>query len=68
MKKDVLKNLTKFTGRAATILKKRLWHRCFPKNFASFYENKFQKLTSCSIDFLLFFFVEIEIKKANESK
>ena len=47
-KKDVLRSLTKFTGkrlcqslffnkvaclRPATLLKKRLWHRCFPVNF-----------------------------------
>ena len=47
-KKGVLKNFAKFTGkhlcqslfsnkvaglRAATLLKKRFWHRCFPMNF-----------------------------------
>ena len=47
-KKGVLRNFTKFTGkhlcqsfffnkvaglRPATLLKKRLWHRCFPVNF-----------------------------------
>ena len=36
------------------------------KCFRRFSENKFQKLTTCSIDFLLFF-IEIEIKKANEN-
>ena len=50
-KKGVIKNLTKFTGkqlcqslffnkvaglRPATLLKKRLWHRCFPLNFVKF--------------------------------
>ena len=50
-KKGVLRNFAKFTGkhlcqsfffnkvaglRPATLLKKRLWHRCFPKNFAKF--------------------------------
>ena len=45
----VLKSFAKFTGKylfqslffskvvgikSATLLKKRLWHRCFPKNFA----------------------------------
>ena len=48
-KKDVLRNFTKFTGKhlcqslffkkvagPATLLKKRLWHRCFPVNFAKF--------------------------------
>ena len=51
VKKGVLKNFTKFTGkhlcqslffnkivglRPATLLKKILWHRCFPLNFAKF--------------------------------
>ena len=45
-KKGVLENFAKFTGkhpcqslfflRLATLLKKRLWHRCFPRNFAKF--------------------------------
>ena len=50
-KKGVLSNFTKFTGkhlrqslffnkvaglRPATLLKKRLWHRCLPVNFAKF--------------------------------
>ena len=48
-KKDVLRNFAKFTGkrlcqglffnkvaglRTATLLNKRLWHRCFPASFA----------------------------------
>ena len=39
-KKGALRNLAKFTGKhlwqslSATLLKKRLWHRCFPVNFA----------------------------------
>ena len=49
VKKGVLGNFTKFTGKhlsqslyfnkvagPATLLKKRLWHRCFPVNFAKF--------------------------------
>ena len=50
-KKSVLRNFIKFTGkhlcqslffnkvagfRPATLLKKGLWHRCFPVNFAKF--------------------------------
>ena len=50
MKKSVFKNFTKFTGkqlrqsfffnkvadlRLETLLKERLWHRCFPVNFAN---------------------------------
>ena len=55
-KKGVLRNFTKFTGkhlcqsllfnkvagpRPATLLKKRLWHRCFPVNFAKFLRTPF---------------------------
>ena len=53
-KKGVLKNFAKFTGkdlcqsvffnkvagfRPAILLKKRLWHWCFPVNFTKFLEN-----------------------------
>ena len=55
-KKGVFKNFSKFTGkhlcqslyfnkvasrRPATLLKKRLWHRCFPVNFAKFLRTPF---------------------------
>ena len=54
-KKGVLRNFAKFTGkhlcqsiffnkvadRSATLLKKRLWHRCFPVNFAKFLRTPF---------------------------
>ena len=47
LKKDVLKNFAgkhlcqsfffnKVAGLPGTLLKKRLWHRCFPVNFANF--------------------------------
>ena len=51
MKKDVLRNIAKFTGkhlcqrlflnnvaglRPAALLKNSLWHRCIPVNFAKF--------------------------------
>ena len=36
MRKDVLENFAKFTGRPVTLLKGRIWHRCFPVNFAKF--------------------------------
>ena len=44
--KDVLKHFSKFTGkhlclRPATLLKKRLWHRCFPVNFKKFLSTTF---------------------------
>ena len=55
-KKSVLRNFTKFTGkhlcqslffnkvaglRPATLLKKRLWHRCFAANFVKFLRTPF---------------------------
>ena len=55
-KKGVLRNFTKFTGkhlcqslffnkvaglRLATLLKKRLWYRCFPVNFVKFLRTPF---------------------------
>ena len=55
-KKGVLENFAKYTGkhlrqglffnkaaglRPATLLKKRLWHRCFPVNFAKFLRTPF---------------------------
>ena len=61
MKKGVLRNFTKFTGkhlrqslffnevaglRPATLLKKRLWRRCFPVNFAKFLRTPFLRNTS----------------------
>ena len=50
MKKGVLRDFTKFTGkhrlRPATLLKKRLWHRCFPVNFAKFLRTPFLQNTS----------------------
>ena len=56
VRKGVLRNFTKFTGkhlwqslffnkvaglRPATLLKKRLWHRCFPVKFAKFLRTPF---------------------------
>ena len=61
MKNGVLRNFTKFTGKhmcqslffntvaylsPATLLKKRLWHRYFPVNFAKFLRTPFLKNTS----------------------
>ena len=58
--KGVLRIFTKFTGkhlcqsfffnkvaglRPATLLKKRLWHRCFPVNFAKFLKTPFLRNT-----------------------
>ena len=61
IKIDVLKNFTKFTGkhlcqsffvnkvtglRPATLLRKRLWYRCFPANFVKFLRITFLQNTS----------------------
>ena len=60
MKKGVLRNFAKFTGKhlcqglffnkvaglwAATLLKKILWHSCFPVNFAKFLRPYLQNTT-----------------------
>ena len=60
-KKVVLRNFAKFTGKhlcqslffnkvaglkSPTLLKKRLWHRCFPVNFAKFLRTPFLQNTS----------------------
>ena len=61
IKKGVVRNFAKFTGnnlcpsfyfnkvaglRPATLSKKRLWHRCFPVNFAKFPGKPFLQNTS----------------------
>ena len=61
VRKGVLRNFVKSTGkhlcqslffnkvaglRPATLLKKRLWHRCFPLNFAKFLRTPFLQNTS----------------------
>ena len=68
-KKGVLRNPEKFTGKhpcqsllfkkvaglsPATLLKKRLWHRCFPVNFAKFLRTPFltEHLLATASDFL----------------
>ena len=53
LRKGVPRNFTKFTGKhlcqslsPATLLKKRLWHRCFPVNFVKFLGTPFSQNTS----------------------
>ena len=70
MKKGVLRNFTKFTGKymcqslffnkvaglgPVTLFKKRLWHRCFSVNFAKFLRITFLQNTSGR---LLLYFAE----------
>ena len=51
-KKSTSKNLAKFTGKhlcwpeACNFIKKRLYHKCFPVNFAKFLRTSFLKNTS----------------------
>ena len=64
VKKGVLRNVAKFTGRhlcqslffnkvaslrSATLLKKRPWHMCFPVNFAKFLRTYFLQNTSVQL-------------------
>ena len=57
IKKGVLRNFTKFTGKHlcqslffnktfSTLLKKRLWHRCFPVSFLKFLRTPLLQNTS----------------------
>ena len=46
MKKDVLKNFTKFTGRPATLLKRDSDAGVFPKKFANLLRTPFIQHTS----------------------
>ena len=61
VRKGILRNFTKFTGkhlcqglffnivvgpRPATLLKKRLWHKCFPVDFVKFPRTSFLQNTS----------------------
>ena len=70
VRKRVLRNFAKFTGKGlcqslffnntavlkpATLLKKRLWHRCFPVNFAKFLKTPF--LQNISGRLLLFIYI-----------
>ena len=71
-KKDILRNFAKFTGkrlcqslffnkvaglRPATLLKKRLWHRRFPVNFAKFLRAPFFIEHLWGLLLLLWFYV-----------
>ena len=54
VRKGVLRNFAKFTRKplcqslffSATLLKKRLWHRCFSANYAKFLKTPFLQNTS----------------------
>ena len=81
-KKGVLRNIAKFTGkhlcqslyfnkaaglRSTTLLKKKLWHSCFPVNFAKFLitlftvEDPYWLLLVLFISLKLFIIVDITI-------
>ena len=76
MKKGVLRNFTKFPGkhlcqslffnkvaglRPATLLKRRLWYRCFPVNFVKFLRTRFLQNTSGPL--LLFIFIDLLLQQ-----
>ena len=76
MRKGVLRNFTKFTGkhlrqslffnkttgvRSATLLKKRLWHRCFLVNLTKFFRTSFLQNTFGRL--LLHFFKGINLHR-----
>ena len=49
IRKGVLRNFAKFTGKhlcQSLLLKKRLWHMCFPENFVKFLRTSFLQNTS----------------------
>ena len=69
IKKGVLENFTKFTGkhlcqslffkkvaglRPVNLLKRRLWHWCFPVNFAKFSRTPFSQSTSGRLILVIF--------------
>ena len=65
-KKSVLRNFAEFTGlRLATLVKKSLWHRCFPVNFmkflrTSFFTEQLRWLLLQYIDFESLFFTKFD--------
>ena len=79
MKKGVLGNFPKFTGkhlcrvyfliklqaRPANLLRRRLWHMCFPVNFEKFLRTPFLQNTSggllLDIVFILYFFGFLQV-------
>ena len=69
MLKDVLRNFTKFFFNKvaglmpATLLKKRLWHRCFPVNLEKFSKTLFLQNTSGRL--LLLLVSQTNLKRVN---
>ena len=48
LKKSLLENLIFYVKGPATLLKKRLWHRYFPLNFAKFLRTRFLTEDLCA--------------------
>ena len=76
VRKGVLRSFIKFTGKhmchsltPATLLKNRLWHRCFPVNFVKFLRKLFftEHLWTTSVKFS-FFSAVIYLFKINNEK
>ena len=83
IKKGVLRNFSKFTGqylcqslffnkvaglRPATLLKKSLWHRCFPLNFVKFLRTPFLQNTSGRVLLQLLLLIKIFGALSNNSR
>ena len=82
MKKGVLRNFTKFTGkylyqslsfnkvgnlRPGTLLKKRPWHRCFSVNLAKFMKTPFLQNTSGRLLVEILSYVAVKFKDFGRS-
>ena len=53
-------------GAPATLLKKRLWHRCFPVNFAKFLRTPFSQNTSGRLLFSILYLIQLEYIAASK--
>ena len=82
VRKGVLRNFTKFEGkhlcqslffnkvsglRSATLLKKKLWHRCFPVNFANSEWSLFAFKLNCNV-FCKRFLLEVTLLRQSFNK
>ena len=66
-KKGLLQTFVKFRREPATLLKKRLWHRYFPVNFANFLRTPFLQNTTGRLLLNRNFNIEITSRKNNHS-
>ena len=60
--------LIKFRPQPATLLKKRLWHRCFPVNFVKFLRTLFLQNTSSGYFYLSLFILDCDFSCGEEDE